>query len=158
MIQRERNSGAVLTVSEFSETFFFYIVIHLMTFSLKIHFLFVFLLIVALSTYNKNDLCRWLLTVSTVTGGDFGRLSESYSYLAKSPWQKTAKGIFIRLYCRKWDIECGLSEFFIDIGKILVQKFPDMLRGEKNKMILICSSQDPVKKTETILGISVEGI
>lgn len=66
--------------------------------------------------------------------------------------------MFICLYCRKWGIECSLSEFFIDIGKILVQKFPGMLRGEKNKMILICGSQDPVKKTETVLGISVEGI
>lgn len=68
-----------------------------------------------------------------MTGGDFGRLSESYLYLAKRVLdKKTAKGIFILLYCRKWNIECGLSEFFIDLGKILVQKFPDMLReGEK---------------------------
>lgn len=47
---------------------------------------------------------------------------------------------------------------FIGVQRILVQEFPDMLEGEKNVMILICSSHDPVRKTETILSISVDGI
>lgn len=42
--------------------------------------------------------------------------------------------------------------FFIGLGQILMQNFPD--KGKKMLMILICIKQE----TETILGVSVEEI
>lgn len=37
-------------------------------------------------------------------------------------------------------------------------EIPREVREENNVMILICTSQDPVGKPETVLGVSVEGI
>lgn len=55
-------------------------------FPLKIIIIFVcvfFPPVVTCSTYNKDDLCRCLLAVSSVTGGDIDGQSESCLYLVK---------------------------------------------------------------------------
>lgn len=111
LTQRERN---FLVLSYVLWNFRDFLFLHCYPFDdLRLIFcLSLFLLVVTLSTYNKSDLCRWLLALSTVIGGDIGQLLESYLYLAKSAWQKNSQRDIHSPVLQAVGTECGLSDFF----------------------------------------------
>lgn len=113
-----------------------------------------FALLIALSTCNRDDLCRKLSAVSTCNwwwhwwSGVRLALGQNKSpLLTKNSWRDS-----------HWPVLCSLGDFSLVEGRCLCKHSQVSERRKRNLMTLTCNSEDPVPKPEVILGVPIEGI